>query len=335
MHLAHPLLPLLLCLLTLSAQAEPFSGRLIADQDCPAGISTKHDENPGNIRLVPGETYQVVARNKAQPTHFQLRMESEQPKDRWVEVSCGRLADAPASQSTAQVERAGSQTPAIPTRGAGDAQYLFAVTWQPAFCEPRPNKPECRGLTPERPAARQFSLHGLWPQPKEHTFCGVTPLEREAAESGAWKRLPAPVLSQATRNALNQQMPGSASYLERHEWIKHGTCYGTDADTYFRQSLALLEQLNRSQVRQLFESSTGKRLRADEVQAALDRSFGLGTGGRMQLQCDQDGLITELRINLKGTITDHTALGNLIAAAPPNQSDGCRAGWVDAAGPGR
>jgi ribonuclease T2 len=55
----------------------------------------------------------------------------------------------------------------------------------------------------------------------------------------------------------------------------------------------------------------------------------------MQLQCDQDGLITELRINLKGTIADRTALGNLIAAAPPNQSDGCRSGWVDAAGPGR
>ena len=325
---------LLLCLLPLAVLAEPFSGSLIAGQNCPAGISTKHDDNPGNVRLVPGETYQVVARNKSQPTHFQLRMESEQPKERWVEVGCGRIADASVGTMPTQVEQPGPPSPATAVGGAGDAQYLLAVTWQPAFCEPRPNKPECRGLTPERPAARQFSLHGLWPQPKEHIFCGVASQEREAAESGAWKRLPAPDLSPATRTALDQLMPGSASYLERHEWIKHGTCYGTDAETYFRQSLALLGQLNRSQVRQLFASNTGKRLRAEEVQAALDRSFGPGSGRRMQLQCDQDGLITELRINLKGTIADHTALENLIAAAP-NQTGGCRAGWVDAAGPGR
>lgn len=333
-HLAYPLPHLLLCLLPLTVVAEPFSGSLIAEQDCPAGLSTKHNENPGNVRLVPGQSYPVVARNKSQPTHFQLRMESAQPKDRWVEVTCGRLAGVPASQPPAQGEQAGPQTPATPLGGAGDAQYLLAVTWQPAFCEPRPNKPECRGLTPERPAARQFSLHGLWPQPKDHTFCGVAPRERGAAEACSWTQLPAPNLSPATRTALNQQMPGSASYLERHEWIKHGTCYGTDAETYFRHSLALLEQFNRSQVRQLFESNTGKQLRAEEVRAAFDRSFGPGSGGRMQLQCDQDGLITELRINLKGTIEDRPALGNLIAAAP-NQTGGCRAGWVDAAGPGR
>jgi ribonuclease T2 len=334
MHLSRPLVPLLLGIWPLSVPAEPFSGNLIAERDCPAGISTRHQENPGNVRLAPGETYQVVARNKPLPTHYQLRMESAQPKDRWVEVTCGRLAGTQPSQPSASAVQDQPQAVVAPLGDVREAQYVLAASWQPAFCEPRPNTPECLDLTPDRPEARQFSLHGLWPQPKENAFCGVTQQERKAAESGSWKQLPAPHLSTATRTALDQKMPGTASYLDRHEWLKHGTCFGTDADTYFRQSLTLLEQLNGSEVRQLFASNIGKRLGFQEVQSAFDRSFGPGSGRRMQMHCDQDGLITELRISLKGSITNSTTLGDLIATAP-SQTGGCRSGWVDAAGPGR
>lgn len=334
MYLSRPLVPLLLCLWPLSVPAEPFPGNLIAERDCPAGLSTKHPQNPGNVRLTPGETYPVVARNQPRPTHYQLRMESAEPKDRWVEVNCGRLAGTQPGQPPAAATQGQPPAVATPMGGAKDARYVLAVSWQPAFCEPRPRTPECLGLSPDRPAARQFSLHGLWPQPKEHAFCGVTQQERKAAESGSWKHLPAPHLSTATRVALDQKMPGTASYLERHEWLKHGTCFGADADTYFRQSLALLEQLNGSEVRPLFASNIGKRLGLEEVQNAFDRSFGPGSGRRMQMQCDQDGLITELRIGLQGSITNGATLGDLIATAP-SQSGGCRGGWVDAAGPGR
>ena len=34
-------------------------------------------------------------------------------------------------------------------------------------------------------------------------------------------------------------MPGIASCLDRHEWIKHGTCSGLDADCYFADTLRL------------------------------------------------------------------------------------------------
>ena len=129
-------------------------------------------------------------------------------------------------------------------------------------------------------------------------------------------------------------MPGAISQLDRHEWTKHGTCYGQDAETYFRQSLALLGQLNASEVRRVFESNIGKRLRAEEVRSAFDRAFGPGTGERVRLECDPDGQITELRIGLKGAITDGSVLGDLIRAAP-TRTVGCRGGWVDRAGPGR
>ncbi|HYN76984.1 MAG TPA: ribonuclease T2 [Lamprocystis sp. (in: g-proteobacteria)] len=328
MHLSRFLIALVLGLLPLAGEAEPFAGSLIAERDCPAGVSTKHQGNPGQVRLVHGETYPVVGRNRAEPTHYLLRIESAQPQDRWVEVGCGRLA---AIAAAVEPQPRGA---APPQPGGMDAQFVLAASWQPAFCESRRQRPECAGQTAQRLDARQFSLHGLWPQPIGRAYCGVARPEREASESGAWRRLPATRLTPATRTALEQQMPGAMSQLDRHEWTKHGTCYGQDAETYFRQSLALLGQLNASAVRQVFESNIGKRLRAEEVRSAFDRAFGPGAGARVRLECDPDGQITELRIGLKGVIADGAALGDLVRAAP-TRTLGCRGGWVDRAGPGR
>ena len=332
MHVPRPLTALLCCW-PLVGLAEPFSAGLIAERDCPAGISTKHQENPGQVRLVPGETYRVVARNRAEPTHYQVRIESARPRERWVEVACGRLA--PAVTDAPRGLDAASAPVSAPTRTGGmDQQFVLAASWQPAFCEQRQGRPECRGQTPARADARQFSLHGLWPQPIGRAYCGVERPQRAHSESGDWQRLPAPDLQPATRGALEQRMPGTLSALERHEWLKHGTCYGADADTYFRHSLALLDQLNASDVRTLFEASIGRRLRAEQVRDAFDRAFGAGTGERVRLECDPAGQITELRIGLKGVITDQSTLGDLIRAAP-TRTLGCRGGWVDRAGPGR
>jgi ribonuclease T2 len=361
MSVTRPLFPLFLSLWTMAAAAEPIHGSLTADRDCPAGVSTKHSGNPGQVRLVPGQVYTVVARNRPEPSHYQLRIEGAEPKDRWVEVSCGRFStnltawpEAPAETAPVLASRAsglGAPTatttpgpapapaPAVPpkvdrTGGGMESQYVLAASWQPAFCEKRAAKPECVVLTPSTVAGRHFSLHGLWPQPIGRAYCGVAGSEREDAENGNWRRLPAPQLTPATRTALAERMPGTVSQLDRHEWTKHGTCYGTDAETYFRQSLALLDQLNASEVQRLFEANIGKRLRAEEVRAAFDRAFGPGSGERVRLDCDQDGQITELRIGLKGQIHDGSALGDLIRAAPTRTAD-CRGGWVDRAGPGR
>ena len=351
------LLPLLLSLTPLAAAAEPITGTLTAEQDCPAGVSTKHSANPGRIRLVPGQVYTVVARNRPEPSHYQLRIEGAEPRERWVEVSCGHYAAEltawPETEATPAPPLA-SRTPpappeplpprapapapapavqAPPSGGMGD-QYVLAATWQPAFCEIRARLPECQGLTPAQEAGRRFSLHGLWPQPIGRAYCGVPAPVRQAAEAGDWRRLPAPDLGAATREALSQRMPGTLSLLERHEWTKHGTCYGADAETYFRDSLALLDQLNASEVQRLFESNIGKRLRAEEIRAAFDRAFGPGTGERVRLECDQEGQITELRIGLRGPVRPGATLADLIRAAP-TRSVGCRGGWVDRAGPGR
>ena len=42
-------------------------------------------------------------------------------------------------------------------------------------------------------------------------------------------------------------MPAVLSGLERHEWIKHGTCFGGEANAYFNAA-GLAEQVNASPV---------------------------------------------------------------------------------------
>ena len=332
-RVCRPLLSVLMLLWSASSFAERLDAVLSAEQPCPATVSIKRPDNPGSIHLVPGQDYPVVGTNRADPSHYRLRFEDASPKERWVEIRCGRLADDAASTAGTDARPSSPPSPSPPPSlraGAMESQLVLAASWQPAFCELRATRPECRGQTPERADARRFSLHGLWPQPIGNSYCGVGERERTLSTSGRWRLLPALDLDATTRARLDRLMPGTRSDLQRHQWVKHGSCYGTDADTYFRHSMLLLEQLNASGVRALFEENIGKRLSATRVRAAFDDAFGKGAGERVRLSCS-DGLIEELRIGLKGVVDDTAELGELILAAPKRSSD-CRGGWVDRAG---
>lgn len=222
---------------------------------------------------------------------------------------------------------------------AGDAyakeqDLVLAVSWQPGFCETKPDLPECRTQTDTRFDATHFTLHGLWPQPRDNTYCGVTPKIVDLDRTGGWMALPVPSLPQTLRDQLAEAMPGTQSGLDRHEWIKHGTCYHPrDPKSYFAHSLALLAALNASPVRHLFRNAIGGTLTSDAIRAAFDEAFGPGSGTRVEIVCrntDPAPLIIELRIALTGQPGEDT-LSEMIAAAPAGRS-GCRAGKVDAAG---
>jgi len=220
---------------------------------------------------------------------------------------------------------------------AAAAEFLvLAVSWQPAFCETRPEKPECTSQTEDRFDASHFALHGLWPQPRENVYCDVPAAVRNLDEAGRWQALPALALTEATRAALDRMMPGSRSALDRHEWIKHGSCYSADAERYFADSLRLLDELNRSAVRDLFTGAIGEALSARDIRAAFDEAFGDGAGRRVHVACRRVGfrrLIVELTVNLAGPITADRGLATLLRDAPVHY-EGCPAGIVDRVGTG-
>lgn len=192
---------------------------------------------------------------------------------------------------------------------------LLAISWQNAFCQTHQNKRECRNVKPTAFSASHFTLHGLWPQPRNRVNCRG---ERKV------------FLEKKLYQELLEVMPAAKSGLHKHEWKKHGTCYGKKPDAYFADSIALLKQINHSAVRELFAKNVGKELSKKEVMIAFDKAFGKGAGRKVKMMCHK-GLITELQISLKGKITPTTPLDALLQKAS-KQHGGCLKGRVDAVG---
>jgi len=94
--------------------------------------------------------------------------------------------------------------------------YLLALSWSPAYCADRAS-----GNDPQCSAGRRFNfvLHGLWPQYNKQVqgsfwpqFCNDDPGLRDP-------------------KSMLDIMPSTG--LIRHEWQKHGTCTGLNAESYF------------------------------------------------------------------------------------------------------
>ncbi len=293
---------------------EALSGCFVADAVCPATTSIRQQGNPGDVTTEPGRGYPLLGGNrKGRASHFQIRVPGAEPADRWVAVGCGHRVDA----------CKGGVGPAA-------ADFVLAATWQPAFCEAHRGLPECQAETAEGFDASHFTLHGLWPEPRGNVYCGVDRSLRAADEAGRWRELPPLDLTGETRAELEAVMPVTRSALERHEWLKHGTCAAADPETYFTAALALLDELNASPVRDLVATRVGRELSASELRAAFGQAFGPGAGTRVEIACEDD-LIAELRLHLRGTIGTRSRLADLLAAAPA-AAGGCSSGRIDPAG---
>jgi ribonuclease T2 len=311
---------LLVMMASSAAHAEvAMTGTFTATQACPAYQSFRKTTNPGDVKVEQDKTYALIAKNKADATHYRIVVEGAQPKERWVSVSCGRVG---ATDQSAGVggEKSGAR-----------ATHVLAMSWEPAFCEDHRDKKECRELTPTSFAATHVSLHGLWVQPRGTQYCNVAPNLKQIDRNHNWNGLPEPDVSAPTLNRLAAVMPGVQSKLERHEWIVHGTCFGGSAENYFARAAALAEAVDASKISQLFADNVGRSLTAEAIRAAFEDAFGAGAGARVLVSCHgrgQDRKITELKINLAGDVAGRAPLGDLMRAAEP-VPPGCPSGVVE------
>jgi ribonuclease T2 len=122
--------------------------------------------------------------------------------------------------------------------------YVFVLEWLPEFCAKVHGSAECASLSSSSFAANHPVLHGLWPNQvgdtaHDYGYCGDAAAQKPLDRNTTWCQLQLPTLSTATRTALDQYMPGTASCLEHHEWTKHGTCSGLSADAYFAAEASL------------------------------------------------------------------------------------------------
>jgi ribonuclease T2 len=316
-----------LCLALLSASSAWAKAEFTASEACEAYISTKHLSNPDDAKLEAGKSYPVLKSNRpTNPEWYLLRLDSANPTDRWVKTECGKMAVL------------GNKAPAPGAACSIAAQadgYVFAVSWQPAFCESKPDKPECSITDAKAYQATHFTLHGLWPN---KTSCGTNYgyCAEVKTKPANFCDYPPVSLSPEVKTKLAEVMPSvsSNSCLERHEWHKHGTCQSSTANEYYERATALVRQFNDSGISQFISSRIGQTVSLEEFRTAMDADLGAGASKRAKIGCSKDGLLVDIYINLPAELKPDASLKELIAQAPEASADNsCKNGFrVDAIG---
>ena len=332
---------------------------LYPSKECGLFNNLKHTKNVGNEVLKLDRTYEMLKHHKGQ---YLLKVEYATPPQRWVDDNCLTLRPLrnsplyPANQTTnksktspvkkvviaEEVARADTSInqksqkvkPIAKYNNSHSKKNLLALSWHNAFCETHRYKKECKrtvdSLIRSKAHEQQFVLHGLWPQPRHNVYCDVDSELKYADKAKRWRDLPCLALDEKTEDALEKVMPGFASDLHKHEWIKHGTCYGTDANTYYEDAINLVNQVNSSALGKIFSQNIGKTITLKQVRKLADKAFGRGAGNRVELRC-KNGLVTELWLHL-GSGSDDLAT---LLKKGKSTSSRCKKGRIDKAGFGR
>jgi len=286
--------------------------------ECPAYNNMKHTANSNNIQLKIGEKYRVLQKSKGQVLTL---IEGERIAQRWVNENC--LSDGKKKTTVVKEETKKVKTMTKST----SKQNLLAISWQNAFCQTHQYKKECKSMNANSFGAFEFVLHGLWPQPRNNAYCNVSKKQIGMDKNKQWNRLDKLDLESDTRKRLSKLMPGYGSNLHKHEWVKHGTCYGTSANDYYVDAMNLQTQVNESKVRHYFKQNIGRQIYLKDVRKVFDKEFGEGAGDHVTMNCKK-GLITELWLHLGNGSSE---LKELFKGGERPKSR-CHKGRVDAVG---
>ena len=351
---------LLIWLFTFAATA---SMDIYPKKECELYNNMKHTKNRGNEVLKLDRTYEMLKHHKGQ---YLLKVEYATPVQRWVSDDCLTLRPLRGTplygktknNSTKKVTT--QKTPVQPSKSLSiedelssadtniakkpqksfvkrvksSKQNLLALSWHNAFCETHRYKKECKrglgNLLKRKASDTQFVLHGLWPQPRTNVYCNVDKDLMYADKNRRWRDLPCLGLDVEVEDALEKVMPGFASELHKHEWIKHGTCYGTGTNQYYADAVSLINQVNNSALGKFFSHNIGKKITLKQVRNVTDKAFGKGAGNRVELRCNR-GLVTELWLHMGSGSAD---LSTLLKKGKKTNSR-CKQGRIDKAGFGR
>jgi len=296
-----------------------------ATQVCQAYNDMKHRNNSNSIKLKVGESYRILQTNKGQ---ILTLIEGERIAQRWVDESCfGEKKKEEVKKTFSFAERLAKNNKAPVKSSSTSKQNLLALSWQNAFCQTHQYKKECKSMNSKSFGAFEFVLHGLWPQPRNNQYCKVNKKQIGMDKNKQWNRLDKLDLNSTTRSELSKYMPGYSSNLHKHEWVKHGTCYGTSANNYYADAISLLKQVNSSKVQQYFKQNIGKVVKLKEIRKLFDKEFGVGAGKHVTMKC-KGGLVTELWLH---TGNGSENLQELFKSGEIPRSR-CQKGRVDAVG---
>lgn len=116
--------------------------------------------------------------------------------------------------------------------------YRLELTVPATFCAANHTDPSCENF----PKASLIQLHGLWPnyaQGYPEGSCPPTECKTQSESKGKYCAYSQPpeLYDSQPWSELKGYMAGTEKCLERHEWVKHGTCSPLKATEYFDWSL--------------------------------------------------------------------------------------------------
>ena len=268
-------------------------------QACEAYNNMKHTRNTHHVMLSTDHDYTVVKKHKGQ---YLVLIKGEAPAQRWVDGVCfstshpmPKMPKMSKKHKPKRVHKRTARSPITVTPKRSQTQSILVLSWHNAFCETHRNKQECR--THSQGDAGHLVLHGLWPQPRSNAYCNVPQKVIAKDKHHQWRTLPNIDTEPETLELMDTYMPGYVSYLHKHEWIKHGTCYGSTPDRYYHEALTFAQEVDRSRVGQFLKQHIGTSVTLGQIRQAFDRDFGAQAGQKVEMKCDR-GLLTELWISL-------------------------------------
>jgi ribonuclease T2 len=213
--------------------------------------------------------------------------------------------------------------------------YVFALTWEPTFCEGK-SFTECANMTPDSFDAKNLTLHGLWPDrngDSKHAYgdCGVGSDIQQNDHGGSWCKMPALGLTDATLSVLTPVMPGVASCLQNHEWYKHGSCSGLAPDDFFTQAAGLAAHVADTGLGRFLTAHVGQNVSPDDLFSAFETDFGAGSRSSVTLSCTNVGgteMLSEIHLSLSPKLLAPAELGAMLVPANGAGPGNCPASFL-------
>lgn len=303
------LLPLALLVSAASFAAEQVQGSFQASQACEAFQSFRKGSNPGQVKLVPGTTYQVREANNASRQWLRIEVPGAAQPLRWVSADCGRAEGlAPGAAQQAPRGKSGSACN-VPDQ---HDSYVLAITWQPGFCEHvhfKGRKPECEHLADGSLKVTHLSLHGLWPNKRacgtRYGNCSDAPL----------------ALSRDTLDFVRPWMPNFyySDNFGRHEWAKHGTCQRLDDDAYFREAVTAVRTVNDSPAGRYITANIGGSISRQTFYRKVEAAAGNDKADNNFTLFCEGSYLSEIRVRLPRDFKADGDLAALLGAPLPKR----------------
>ena len=315
-----------------------FSKSATATKSCEAFNNLKHTKNYGNVVLKPDSSYQILRQLKG---NYFIKVPNAKPMMRWVSVGCfnGTAETKVESKSTkpevkekksifsrlfGKKSESKNEVSKTSLKSSGNLDAILVLSWHNTFCETHSNKKECKQNGGD--AKNHLVLHGLWPQPRNKEYCGLSGKIKQLDRSKRWNAMPKLDLNSNVLSLMQKYMPGVQSNLQRHEYYKHGSCYSKDANGYFNNALTLTKEIDGT-IGDYLRENIGKKVKAINLKLLASKVYGKDIKNKIAIKC-KGRVLSEIWISTKGKGNN---IKSLIKGAKPIRSN-CQEAIVDAPG---